>query len=46
MVDIFFWFQEGIKGCIKPANPDLTSGLHSELTCSRTDRVMESSLLR
>ena len=40
------WLQERIKSWIKPATPVLIIDLLSDLTHSRTDRIVENALLR
>ena len=40
------WCQSLIKHWIKPAPPSLIIGVHSDLTRSRTNLVVENALLR
>ena len=46
MSKILLWLQKRIKHWIKPATPVLIIGLLSDLTCSRSDLVVEIALLR
>jgi predicted transcriptional regulator len=43
---LIIWFQQVIKGWIKPSNPSLFTGTLSDLTRSRTDLFVENALLR
>lgn len=40
------WLQDHVKHWIKPATPAFIPGIYSDLTCSRTDLMIENALLR